>query len=73
MNIAKLCFRCDSVDLAHVSSVVFFFDIVYVKEPCAMLIMFIMCNTDPWISGDYVVVYGQNCWLFKMNPCHLQI
>lgn len=61
MNVSELCFCGDSVDLAHVTSVVFFFDIVYMKEPCTMLIMFIVCNTDPWISGDYMIVYGQNC------------
>lgn len=73
MNITELCFGGDRVNLAHVSTMIFLFDIVYMKEPCSMLIMFIMCYTDPWISGDYMIVNGQNCWLLKMDPRNLHI
>lgn len=72
MNISELCFGCDRVDLAHVSSMIFFLDIVYMKKPCSMLIMFIMRYWDPWIPSDYMIVNGQNCWLFEMYPGNLQ-
>lgn len=71
MNISKLCFCCDRVDLTHVSSVIFFFDIVYMQKPCSMLIVLIMCYTNARISSDYMIVNGQDCTLFKMDPCHL--
>lgn len=71
VHISKLCFRGDRVDLTHVPTVIFFFNIVYMEEPCSMLIVFIMCNADAWISGDYMIVNGQNCWLLKMYPRNL--
>lgn len=71
MNITKLCFGGDRVDLTHVSTVIFLFDIVYMEKPCPMLIMFIMCYTDPRVSSDYMIVNGQNCWLLKMYPRNL--
>lgn len=58
MDVAELRFSGDRIDLTHVSPVIFFFDIVYVEKPSAMLIMFIVCNGNPWISCDYMIM---NC------------
>lgn len=71
MQISELCFCGDRVYLAHVPAMILFFDIRYVKEPCSMLIMLIVRNTDPWISRDYMIMYGQNGRLFEMDPRNL--
>lgn len=72
MYVSKLRFGGDRVYLTHVSTMIFFFDVVYMQEPCSMLIMLIVCYTDPWIPSDYMIVNGQDCTLFKMDPCHLR-
>lgn len=71
MHIAELCFCGDRIDLAHISSFIFFLYVVNMQKPCPMLIVFIMCNADTWISCDYMIVHGQNGWLLEMDPRHL--
>lgn len=58
MQISKLCLRGDCVDLAHVASFILLLNVWYVKEPCAMLIVFIMRHTDARISGYYMIMYS---------------
>lgn len=40
------------------STFILFLDVAYVKIPCFMLIVFIMCYADSWISGDYMIMNG---------------
>lgn len=71
MNITKLCFGGDRIDLTHVTSFILLLYIVYMKKPCSMFVMFIVCDADTRISSDYVIVNGQNGRLFEMDPRHL--
>lgn len=57
MQVPKLCFCCDRINLAHVSPFILFLDIWNVKEPRFVLIMFIVCDTDSWIARYHVVVH----------------
>lgn len=72
MQITELCLRCDGVYLAHVASAILLLDVVDVEEPCAMLVVFIVCHTDAWVPGDHVIVYGQYCRLLVVDPRHLR-
>lgn len=71
--ISELCFSRHRVDLTHVSAVIFLFDVVYMEKPGSMLIMFIVCYADPWVSSDYMIMNGQNGRLLEMYPRNLQI
>lgn len=68
-QITELRFRLDGIDLAHVPSLVFLLNVVYVQEPCAM---FIVRHTYPRIPRYHVIVNSQNRRLLEMHPCNLK-
>lgn len=69
MQIAKLCFRLDRIDLAHVTSLVFLLDVIYVQKPCAVLIV---GHAYPRIPRYHVVVDSQDRRLLEVHPRNLK-
>lgn len=60
------------IDLAHVPALVLLLDIVDMQEPGAMLVVLIVSNTNPRITGYHMVVHGENGRLLEMHPRHLK-
>lgn len=73
MQIPKLRFGRHRIYLAHVTSVILFFHIIDVQEPCAMLVVFVVCHTNTWIPRNHMIMYSQYGRLLEMYPRHLRM
>ena len=71
MQIPKLSFCRHCIYLTHVSAFVLLLNIRNVKKPSLEFIMLVMCHGYSWVSGNYVIMYSQYCWLLKVHPSDL--
>lgn len=58
VQISELSFSRDCVDLTHVPSLVLFVDIVNVKIPRPVLVVFVVSHADTWISSYHMIMYS---------------
>lgn len=73
MEISELRFRRHGIDLAHVSTSVLLLHVVDVQKPRFVFVVLVMRDAYSRISGDHVIVHGQNGRLLEMDPGHLLI
>lgn len=73
MEVPKLSFSRDSVDLTHIATLVFLLDVVNVQKPRAMFVVLVVSDTNPRISRYHMIMDCQDCRLLKMHPRNLKI
>lgn len=69
LEVAELGFGCGCVDLAHVSSPVFFLHVRNVQVPRPVVFV---RDCDPGVPCDDVTVNCKDGRLFKVHPSHLK-
>lgn len=69
MQVSKLRFGSDRIDLAHVAALVLLLDIVYVQEPRPVLVM---SDTYPRVAGYHMGMDSQDGGLLEVHPRYLR-
>lgn len=69
VQVSKLSFGSDGVDLAHVPAFIFLLHVADVKEPRTVLVV---CDRDAWVTRDHVVVNRQDGGLLEVHPRNLK-
>ena len=71
LKITELSFRCHSINLTHIASLILFLHICDMQKPSFVLIVLVMCHRYSWISSNYMIMHSEYCWLFEMHPSYL--
>lgn len=69
MQIPKLSLSSNGINLAHVTTFVFFLDVADMQEPRPVLVV---GDANARVSRDDVIMHGQNGGLLEMHPGHLE-